>query len=199
MSAHRAVPPVGAVGLVLEPLEQVGLVALEVLLPDRRPVPAGPLRVGRQGVVRDHEVAVVADVVVLAQVAAAVVAVVRVAVVGEVHRDDARQVRRLVRRHLERGEAAVGDAHLVDVAVAERLGGQPLDRVVAVELLLQDVLVDVRRLRSRRCRECRRGRRCSRCGGSTRRSACPGTTSSLRYGMYSMTTGNGSPGSGSGT
>ena len=141
--AHRAVPPVGAVGLVLEPLEEVGLVVGDVLLPERRPVAAGPLGVGREGVVGDHEVAVVADVVVLAQVAAAVVAVVRVAVVGEVHGDDARQVRRLVRRHLERREAAVGDPHLVDVAVAEGLRREPLDRVVAVELLLQDVLVDV--------------------------------------------------------
>jgi hypothetical protein len=127
-----------------EPLEQIGLVALEVLLPDRRPVLARPLRIGRERVVGDHEVAVVTDVVVLAQEPAAVVAVVRVAVVGEVHRDDRRQVRRLVGRDLKRREAAVRDAHLVDVAVAEGLSRQPLDRVVAVELLLEHVLVGAR-------------------------------------------------------
>ena len=145
-AADRAVPPVRPVGLMREPLQVVGLVVGDVVLPDPRPVPTRPLRIGRQRVVGGHEIAVVADVVVLAQMAAPEVTIVCVAVVREVHRDDARQVRRRVRSDLKRREAAVGDAHLVDVPVAEGLRGEPLDRVIAVLLLLQHVLVGARAL-----------------------------------------------------
>src|SRR5436190_1734102 len=82
--AHRAGPPVVAVGLVVEPLEEVRLVPLQVLAPHACPV-LRPLGIRRQGVVGDHEIAIVRDVVVLPQVATPVVAVVGVAVVGEVH------------------------------------------------------------------------------------------------------------------
>ena len=73
-------------------------------------------------------------------------AVVRVAVVGEVDRDDAGEVRRPKRGDLERREAAVRDARHVHVAVAPRLRGQPLDRLDAVELLVGGVLVEVHAL-----------------------------------------------------
>ena len=83
-----------------EPRQHVGLVVREVLSPDLGPV-GRPLGVGWQRVIGNHKVAVKRDVVVLAEMAAAIVAVVRIAVVREVHRDDRREVGRLVCRNLE--------------------------------------------------------------------------------------------------
>src|SRR5262245_58405977 len=80
-------------------------------------------------------------VVVLAEMAAPVMAVVGIAVVGEIHRDDRPQVRRPERGDLEGSKADVGDPHHVDIAVAERLRSEPLDGVVAVPLLSRDILI----------------------------------------------------------
>ena len=145
--AHGSVAPVRAVHLVLQPLEQVRLVVGDVALPDGRPVTGRGLGVRGHRVPRDHPRPVPADVVVHAEQAAAVVAVVRVAIVGEVDRDDRGEVGRPVRRDLERGEAAVGDPDHVHVAVAPRLRGEPFDRLGAVRLLLECVLVGVDALR----------------------------------------------------
>ena len=113
-------------------------------------------RVRAERVERHHECAVEARVEQHAGVAAAIVAVVGVAIVREVDRHDARQMRRSVARHLERREAAVGDADHADVAIAPGLRSAPLDHVVPVALLAQRVLVPRRCPRTRRCRDSRR-------------------------------------------
>ena len=136
-----AVAPVRAVGLMAQPLQDVRLIPGKMLLPDLRPVGQRGRGCRRQCVERDHECAVEARIEQHARVAATVVAVVGVAIVREVDRHDARQVRRCVARHLERREAAIGDADHVDVAVAPGLRGAPLDHVVPVALLAQRVLV----------------------------------------------------------
>jgi hypothetical protein len=83
------------------------------------------------------------------------------------------------------------------VARAPRLGGEPLDRVVAVQLLLRHVLVLDDSFRATRAADVD-----ARDDVAVPREilieARSGATSSFRYGMYSMTTGSGSPGSGSG-
>ena len=54
----------------------------------------------------------------------------------------AREMRRPELRDLDRGEPAVADAPHPDRAVAPRLGGEPLDGVVAVQRLVLGVLVE---------------------------------------------------------
>ena len=76
------------------------------------------------------------------QAAAHVVDVVRVAVVGEVHGDDALQGGRAPGRHLERVEAPPALAEHADPAVAPGLGRDPGDDLERVVLLLRQVLVE---------------------------------------------------------
>ena len=76
------------------------------------------------------------------QAAAHVVDVVRVAVVGEVHGDDALEGGRTPGRHLERVEAAPALAEHADPAAAPGLGRDPRDDLDRVVLLLLQVLVE---------------------------------------------------------
>ncbi len=141
---QRSVAPVGPVHRVLDPLEQIRLVVCEALLPDFGPTGAGQFRLWRQGVHGDHRVAVGAHVVVHAQIAAAiVVAVVSVTVVGGVEGHNRFQAGRLMQGHLDRREPAVRDAVHAHVAVSPGTAGQPFDRVHAIELFLQPVLVRI--------------------------------------------------------
>jgi hypothetical protein len=70
-----------------------------------------------------------------------VVDVVLVEVLGGVHRDDGLQRRRLAYGHLDRIEAAPGNAEHADAAVRPRLPGQPVDHHLAVRLFDVGVLV----------------------------------------------------------
>ena len=120
--------------------------------------------------------------------AADVVDVGQVAIVGALDRDDRPEVRRPQLGDLDRGERAVADAPHPDRAVAPRLGGEPLDGVVAVERLGLGVLVERDARPTSRSRGRRPGtrrspraashvaaRRCRRCAAS-----CPCRTGSSR-------------------
>ena len=126
--------------------------------------PRHVVRVGRHRAPRDHPRAVPADVVVHAEQAAAVVAIVRVAIVGEVDRDDAREVRRPKRGELERREAAVRDAGDVHVAVAPRLRRRATRSPRRRRAARRWCTRRGSRLRTRPCPGCRCGRRGSRRG-----------------------------------
>ena len=106
--------------------------------------------------------------------AADVVDVGQVAVVGALDGHDRAEVRRPQLRDLDRGERAVADAPHPDRAVAPRLGGEPLDGVVAVERLGLGVLVERDARRTSRCRGRRPGTKAIAAGGELRRRArCP--------------------------
>ena len=141
VSSDRALAPVGAIRLMPQPFEKIGLVPCQALLPESGPVTIHG-RVRRHGVPGNHPGPIPADVVVHPQAAPAVVAVVGVAIVREIHRHDRGQVGWLLRSHLQAREAAIGDPDHVDVTVRPWLRAQPLHAVVAVELLLGHVLVD---------------------------------------------------------
>ena len=138
--------PVRPIGLVGEPFQDVRGVALEVLLPHGGPLFAAVLRIGRHGVHADHRYPVGADVVVTTPGAAAVVALVRVAVVGEVHGNDRRQVLGPMGGDLHGRETAVGAADHADLAGAPGLPRDPVYCMYCVELFLRCVLVGVRAL-----------------------------------------------------
>ena len=89
-----------------------------------------------------------------------------------------------MRGDLQRGEAAVRDAHHVDVAVAPRLRREPLDGVDAVGLLLEHVLVGVDALgRAGAADVDARDDVAVPRRGTGSEASTPGSTSSLRYGM----------------
>ena len=101
--------------------------------------------------------------------------VVLVEVLGRVDRDDRLERGHVPRRHLDRVEAAPGDAEHADVAVRPGLLRQPVDHDLAVRML--DVGVFVRDRAGPRCcpcRGCRRPRRHSRAARSTNRAASCG-------------------------
>ena len=103
----RPVSPIGAVCLVPKPFEQIGLVALEVSLPDGAPVGIEPFCGRWHGVPGNHEAAIEARVVIHAQQAADIMTIVQVAIVREVHGNDAGQVRRRQGSALQGREASV--------------------------------------------------------------------------------------------
>ncbi len=138
---QRSLPPVRAVMLLAEPFEQPDRRLLQALAPLVGPRRAAVLGLRRHRVHPDHADRVLAQLR-HGDAAADVVDVVGVAVVGGHHRHDRLEMRRTEHRDLDRGEAAVRDSPHPDVAVAPRLGGQPLDGVVAVLGFARRVLVE---------------------------------------------------------
>ncbi len=136
---ERALPPERPVVLLAAPFEQPDRGLLQPLAPLRLPGLAAVEGPGRQGVRADHADRVLAQLA-GGGAAADVVDIVGVAVVGGIDRHDRPQVRRPEQRHLDRGEAPPADPPHPDVAVRPGLGGQPLDRVVAVVRLVRRVL-----------------------------------------------------------
>ena len=138
--AHRAVLPEVVAGLVAQPLDDPRAVSLQAGEPHVAPAIADQCRVGGARVVPEHGEGPAR--IGVQQAAAHVVDVVRVAVVGEVHGDDALEGGRTPGRHLERVEAAPTLAEHADPAVAPGLGRDPRDDLERVVLLLLQVLVD---------------------------------------------------------
>ena len=137
---QRAVPPVGAVRLLLGPAQQPRFEGVEATPPLVAPAVAEHGRHRRQRVHRDHVRRVVDDVE-QPPCAAHVVHVVGVAVVGGVDRHDRLEGGRAAHRDLDRVEAGVRRAEHADVARAPRLRGEPGDDRDEIVLLAFGVLV----------------------------------------------------------
>ncbi len=128
---ERAAPPVRPVPLLARPLEEPDRRRVQPFPPGGLPARARVPRPRRQRVHR-HLAHRVLRQLADRRAATDVVDVVRVAVVGGVHRHDRAQVGRAERRDLDGGEAAVRDPPHPDVAIAPRLRGEPFHGVVAV-------------------------------------------------------------------
>ena len=124
--ADRALPPIGVAPLMVEPGLRQRAGGGQPVMPDIAPASAGDARIGRHRLLHQHEVR--PHLLLGEQRAAHVVDIVGVAVVAGAERDDRLQRRRAARRHLQRGEAAPGDARHADTAVAPGLGGEEGDR-----------------------------------------------------------------------
>ena len=138
---ERSGTPVRPVVLLAEPLDEPRWRRVEAGQPFGTPCLAAEGGIGRHGVHRDLADRVLAELA-RGHAATDVVDVAQVAVVRAHDRDDRAEVRRAQLRDLDRGERAVADPPHPDRPVAPRLGGQPLDGVVAVERLGLGVLVE---------------------------------------------------------
>ncbi len=138
--ADGAVLPVRVAPLVPEPGLDPVVRAVEppqpLLVP---PVPV-EARVGRPRVPNEHRGGPVEHVEGL-DASAAVVDVVRIAVVGGAERHDRLEARRAERGELERVEATPGDPPHANASVAPRLRAEPGNHLEAVRVLLLRVLV----------------------------------------------------------
>ena len=70
-----------------------------------------------------------------------VVHVIGIAIVGRTQAHNGLQRRRLSRRHLQRIEAAPGDAHHADRAAAPGLAGDPCNGLHGISLFLRQVFI----------------------------------------------------------
>ena len=138
--ADRAMLPVVVPVLVVQPGFRQQRHVVEPVLPHLAPAFAHQRRVGHGGGKAQHGRR---PAEILQQhVAALVVDVVGVAIVGGAQRDDRLERLRPERRHLQPVEAAPGDAHHAELAVAPGLAGDPVDHFQRVGLLLRGVLVE---------------------------------------------------------
>ena len=138
--AHRTVFPIGVAMRMLQPVDGEEGLVLEPLHPHLAPLVANDggvwrtRRIGQHGGgpaqhLVEHRAALIMDVIL-------------VAVIGGTDGDDGLECRRLPRRHLQRVEAAPGNAEHAELSRAPRLPGDPGDDFKRVVLLLFGIFIE---------------------------------------------------------
>ena len=115
----------------------------EVFFPDSRPILAAVFGIRWHRVHANHRTAIRTDIVVAAQGTAAIVTIVSIAVVGEVHGNNGREVRWTVCSDLYTSKPAIRCPKHRNLPAAPRLRRKPFDRLNAILLFTRRVFVRV--------------------------------------------------------
>ena len=114
-----------------------------MFFPDPRPIPAAVFGIRRHRVHANHRTTIRPDIVVAAQGTAAIVAIVGITVIGEIHGDNGREVRWTVCSDLYRSEPAIRCPKHRNLATTPRLRRKPFYRFNAILLFTWRVFIRI--------------------------------------------------------